>query len=195
MAQDPVTGTQPLKYMTVPEKIELTGHSGPVGYSTGQPSSDQSQRYKPMKIPDTITLGAGSSPPGGRDVTGEVGNGVERDSMVISEARKIREEDRRQLHSQPDDISREQVISQRNISASKGFSNLPNANVSDIERRLRTLENKVQRLTETVLNHQDNLRRAGSNDDSGGNGFWYVMTFAGWMMVPLIVVFMYRFKK
>lgn len=69
---------------------------------------------------------------------------------------------------------------------------LQNTNIPDVERRLRTLENKVQRLTETFLNHQDN-RRIGDSCD-GGNGFWYVMSFAGWMMVPLIVAFMYRYK-
>ena len=58
------------------------------------------------------------------------------------------------------------------------------------------LEGKVQRLTESFLSSQ----RSGGGDvgregTDKGNGLWYVLTFAGWMMVPLIVVFMYQFKK
>ena len=41
MDRDLVTGTQPLKYMTIPEKIELTSDSGPMGYPmTSQPPRD-----------------------------------------------------------------------------------------------------------------------------------------------------------
>ena len=62
----------------------------------------------------------------------------------------------------------------------------------DLERRVRTLEHQVQRLTNTVVSSRPSIASAGSNR---GNNFWYVVTFTGWMMVPLIVVFMYHLKK
>ena len=62
----------------------------------------------------------------------------------------------------------------------------------DLERRVRTLEHQVQRLTNTVVSSRSSTASAAS---SRGSNFWYVVTFTGWMMVPLIVVFMYRFKK
>ena len=62
----------------------------------------------------------------------------------------------------------------------------------DLERRVRTLEHQVQRLTNTVVNSRPATQSSAS---SQGNGFWYVLTFTGWMMVPLVVVFMYHFKK
>lgn len=46
---------------------------------------------------------------------------------------------------------------------------------------------KVDRLADT-------LEQNGPGADSG-NRFWYVMTFASWVMVPLIVAFVYKFKK
>lgn len=63
-----------------------------------------------------------------------------------------------------------------------------NVNVG-LERRVKSLEQRVDRLTETVI------RRDGGATLRQGNGFWYVMTFAGWMMVPLIVAFMYHYRK
>ena len=62
--------------------------------------------------------------------------------------------------------------------------------LTELERRVRTLEHQVQRLTNTVVNS-----RSVTQSSSQGNGFWYVLTFTGWMMVPLVVVFMYHFKK
>ena len=67
---------------------------------------------------------------------------------------------------------------------------VPPAIPDDFERRVRTLEQQVQRLTETIVR-----RDGASNPRQGGNGFWYVLTFAGWMMVPLVVAFMYHYKK
>ena len=61
----------------------------------------------------------------------------------------------------------------------------------DLERRVRTLEHQVQRLTNTIVNS----RASGAQSSQQGNGFWYVLTFTGWMMVPLVVVFMYHLKK
>ena len=62
----------------------------------------------------------------------------------------------------------------------------------DLERRVRTLEHQVQRLTNTLVSSRPGTASAGSNR---GNNFWNVVTFTGWVMVPLIVVFMYHFKK
>ena len=63
------------------------------------------------------------------------------------------------------------------------------ANLMDIERRVRTLEQQVQRLTETIV------RREGAGIPREGNGFWNVLTFAGWALVPLFLAFMYHYKK
>ena len=62
-------------------------------------------------------------------------------------------------------------------------------NVSGLERRVKSLEQRVDRLTEIAI-HRDS-----GGSPRQGNGFWYVMTFAGWMMVPLIVAFMYQYRK
>ena len=64
----------------------------------------------------------------------------------------------------------------------------------DLERRVRTLEHQVQRLTNSVVNSRP-AAAAQSSASNQGNGFWYVLTFTGWMMVPLVAVFMYHFKK
>ena len=71
------------------------------------------------------------------------------------------------------------------------------APTSDLERRVSTLETKLERLTETFLSSQQQNSRVASGSSSvvGGSRFWYVVTFAGWMMVPLIVVCMYQFKN
>lgn len=67
----------------------------------------------------------------------------------------------------------------------------------DLERRVSTLETKLERLTETFLSSQQNPRGVARGADSaiGGSRFWYVVTFAGWMMVPLIAVCMYQLKN
>lgn len=52
----------------------------------------------------------------------------------------------------------------------------------------------MQRLTETVLSY-DQIPPTVDVMAKKGNGFWYVVSFAGWMMVPLIAVFMYQYKK
>ena len=62
--------------------------------------------------------------------------------------------------------------------------------IVDLDMRVRTLEQQVQRLKDVAVN-----RGGVVHPDRGGNNFWYVVTFAGWMMVPLIVAYMYRYKR
>lgn len=66
---------------------------------------------------------------------------------------------------------------------------VPPANLTGIERRVRTLEQQMQRLTETIV------RREGAGIPREGNGFWNVLTFAGWALIPLLLAFMYHYKK
>ena len=55
-----------------------------------------------------------------------------------------------------------------------------------VNQRLLNLETKVQNLENSVAH-------AGSR---GGPGrFWYILSFASWMMVPLIVVYVFHYKK
>lgn len=69
MSEETLDSGQPtLKYMTVPEKIELT--PGTSGGEVHEPPN----RYRPMRVPDTITLEA-TAPPAApsRGVEVEVG--------------------------------------------------------------------------------------------------------------------------
>lgn len=61
---------------------------------------------------------------------------------------------------------------------------------SDLEQRVQVLEEKVQRLNE-ALGSVEML----SLGPRHGNGFWSVLSFASWIMVPLICVFMYQYKR
>lgn len=63
---DSAQPTAVLKYMSVPEKIELTG----TRQSGGQEWRELSSRYRPMRVPDRITLepmGVGGSRGEGRE--------------------------------------------------------------------------------------------------------------------------------
>ncbi len=62
------------------------------------------------------------------------------------------------------------------------------ANTAELEGRVRVLEQRVDRLTDAAL-------RRDSTRQQKGNGFWNVVTFAGWIMVPLIVVYLYHYRK
>ena len=62
--------------------------------------------------------------------------------------------------------------------------------IADLDKRVKTLEQQVQRLKDIAVN-----RGGPSGQVKQGNNFWYVLTFAGWMMVPLIVVYMYRYRR
>lgn len=57
-----------------------------------------------------------------------------------------------------------------------------------LAQRVLDLEQQVQRL-------EADLARMGGTSRGGPSQFWYIVTFAGWMMVPLIVVCMYHYKK
>ena len=69
MSEETLDSGQPtLKYMTVPEKIELT--PGTSGSEIHEPPN----RYRPMRVPDTITLEATTpAAPPSRAVEVEVG--------------------------------------------------------------------------------------------------------------------------
>ncbi len=63
----PLESQQPtaaMKYMSVPEKIELTSSGG--GGTKMEPS-DPPNRYRPMQVPDKITLGATTALAGARE--------------------------------------------------------------------------------------------------------------------------------
>ena len=62
--------------------------------------------------------------------------------------------------------------------------------IADLDKRVRTLEQQVQRLKDIAVN-----RGGPAGQAKQGNNFWYVLTFAGWMMIPLIVVYMYRYRR
>ena len=64
------------------------------------------------------------------------------------------------------------------------------AELLDLHRRVSNLEQQVQRLTETVVR-----RDSSSASAARGNSFWYALTFAGWVMVPLVVVYMFHYRK
>ena len=66
----------------------------------------------------------------------------------------------------------------------------PLHDIADLERRVKSLEQKVQKVTEAVVRRDNTL-----SDSRQGSRFWYVLTLAGWMMVPLIVTFMYHYRK
>ena len=84
------------------------------------------------------------------------------------------------------------IILYRMSEAFSGAHQVASPSLTDLERRVRTLEHQVQRLTNTVVNSRPVTQ---SSAASQGNGFWYVLTFTGWMMVPLLAVVMYHFKK
>jgi len=46
-----------------------------------------------------------------------------------------------------------------------------------------------------ILKNQARQVGPSSSGGGGGNSFWYVLTFASWMLVPLITVYWYRLKK
>ena len=58
------------------------------------------------------------------------------------------------------------------------------------ERRLQGLEVQVRGLQQAVLQGGGGARRRGE-----GSRVWYALTFTGWLMVPLVVVFMFHYRK
>eukprot|EP00731_Ephydatia_muelleri_P010574 Em0005g1160a len=79
---------------------------------------------------------------------------------------------------QPDTIKREPHMSQDKIAH------------DNLEQRVQVLEEKVQRLNEALGSGE--VLFLGPRQ---GNGFWTVLSFASWIMVPLVFVFMYQYKK
>ena len=61
---------------------------------------------------------------------------------------------------------------------------------NDLEVRVQVLEEKVQRLSEALGSGEVFLFAPRQ-----GNGVWTVLSFASWIMVPLICVFMYQYKR
>ena len=71
-----------------------------------------------------------------------------------------------------------------------------NVTVGDLqscERRLQSLESQVKYLQRAVL--QGGAGGGGGGRRGEGSRVWYVLTFAGWLMVPLVVVFMFHYRK
>lgn len=62
---------------------------------------------------------------------------------------------------------------------------------SSVDQRLLELEMRVQSLENEVAR----VAVGSGGSRNGPNRFWYVLTFAGWMMVPLIVVYVFHYKK
>ena len=84
-ALDSGQATSAMKYMTVPEKIELiSGHE--TGHGSGR---DPPNRYRPMRVPDKITLESAAPPAmsesgkGGQVRQGDTSN------KVVMDARKL----------------------------------------------------------------------------------------------------------
>ena len=61
--------------------------------------------------------------------------------------------------------------------------------LTDLDRRVRSLEQQVQRLRDVAVN------RSVPGETKQRNNVWYVLTFAGWMMIPLIVMYMNRYRR
>lgn len=74
----------------------------------------------------------------------------------------------------------------RNPGSGEAVVPQPNASTVELEHRVRTLEDKVQQLTETLQSQGGQV--------GGVSNFWYVVTFTGWMLAPLVAIFAYRFK-
>ena len=62
--------------------------------------------------------------------------------------------------------------------------------LQDLERRLQSLEQQVHTLRQAVM--QQGGR---GNTSNQGFGVWPALTFATWLLVPLVVVFMAHYKK
>ena len=61
----------------------------------------------------------------------------------------------------------------------------------NLEWRLQTVEQKVRGLQQAMLQQA----AGGGARRNEGSRVWYALTFAGWLMVPLVVVFMFHYRK
>ena len=66
------------------------------------------------------------------------------------------------------------------------------ATIRNLDRRLQSLEQQMRTVRQAVLQQRNNR---GSGSQNQGSRVWYVLTFAGWVMVPLVVVFMFHYRK
>ena len=60
----------------------------------------------------------------------------------------------------------------------------------NLERRVHNLEQQMTSLRQVVMQKGSHAGPA-----SQGHSVWSALTFAGWLMVPLVVVFMYHYRK
>ena len=56
---------------------------------------------------------------------------------------------------------------------------------------VKAIAERVTSLEARVCSLETNVDRRGS----GPGRFWYILTFASWMMVPLVVVYLFHFRK
>ena len=64
------------------------------------------------------------------------------------------------------------------------------AMLQNLDRRVQSLEQQMRSVKQAVL--QQNSR---GTPGRRGYGVWHALTFAGWLMVPLVVVFMFHYRK
>ena len=67
------------------------------------------------------------------------------------------------------------------------------AELQAVEQRLQSLESQVKGLQRVVV--QQAGGGGGGRRRNEGSRVWYALTFAGWLMVPLVVVFMFHYRK
>lgn len=63
----------------------------------------------------------------------------------------------------------------------------------NLDRRVQSLEYQMKTVQQAVLKQASSS--GGSNRQNTGSRVWNALTFAGWLMVPLVVVFMFHYHK
>ena len=64
------------------------------------------------------------------------------------------------------------------------------AMLQNLDRRVQSLEQQMRSVKQVVLQ-----QNSWGTPERRGYGVWNALTFAGWLMVPLIVVFMFHYRK
>ena len=67
---------------------------------------------------------------------------------------------------------------------------VPVAELESLGRRVQSLEQQMQTLRQAVIQQS-----GPSSSGRQGYSVWNALTFAGWLMVPLVVVFMFHYRK